>query len=356
MPLQELIYFLISNLTSSIDFEWLRFNPSQSLTAAAFCKQRDKLDPQALVEINRLLVQQVPDRRWKGLRLLALDGTTLNLPMHSSTAEAFPVSKKRQRPQARLSQLYDIANQLTLDVQIQPLSVGEREMAATQLADCKPGDLLIADRGYAGRAFYQRCLDAGIDFCIRVPASHSLVVYDFFCSGLPQQESSAMALSKAVRFVRVPLECGEDEVLITSLTNTDEFPTECFKALYFKRWGVEEDYKKLKSRLQIEQFSGKKLRAVLQDILATVLHKNWAALCVQAAQDEIDARPSNCKHPKQVNFTQACRLLKSVWCSRFAWDWDALILQMLRYCNSRRSERSFTRLHKKKQPPAMAYK
>ena len=60
------------------------------------------------------------------------------------------------------------------------------------------------------------------------------------------------------------------------------------KELTFARWGIEEDYKTLKSRLQIEQFSGKKVQTVLQDIYATVIHKNIVALACQCAQHQVD--------------------------------------------------------------------
>jgi hypothetical protein len=36
------------------------------------------------------------------------------------------------------------------------------------------------------------------------------------------------------------------------------YPTVWFKPLYHKRWGVEEGYKREKSRVEIENFSGRK--------------------------------------------------------------------------------------------------
>lgn len=49
--------------------------------------------------------------------------------------------------------------------------------------------------------------------------------------------------SVKVRFVRVGLETGESEVLVTNLLNTQDFPTEEFKTLYHLRWGVEGFYR-----------------------------------------------------------------------------------------------------------------
>jgi IS4 transposase len=54
--------------------------------------------------------------------------------------------------------------------------------------------------------------------------------------------------------VRVDL-LGEPEVLVSSLTDLQTYPTALFADLYFQRWGVEEDCKVLKSRLNIENYS-----------------------------------------------------------------------------------------------------
>lgn len=292
LPLKDLILLLLSNMTSSIDHELFRYFPEQDMpvSAAAFCKQRDKLNPEALAYLNRLMVNHVPERRRNGLRWLAIDGTTLNLPNHVSTAQVFGLTANAKRPQARLSQLLDLSNQLTLDVQISPLGTGERALAQRHADVCKPGDLILADRGYAGAAMYQYWYDREIDFCIRVPISQSRLYYPFYSSGQTEQEATLPECSRPVRLVRVPLEADEDEVLVTSLLNQDQWPAEHFKEIYFARWGIEEDYKTLKSRLQIEQFSGKKVHAVLQDIYATVIHKNIVALACQCAQHQVDGR------------------------------------------------------------------
>lgn len=260
------------------------------VSAAAFCKQRDKLNPEALAYLNHLMVNQVPERTRNGLRWLAIDGTTLTLPNHISTRQVFGLTANAKRPQARVSQLLDLSNKVTLDVQISPLGIGERALAQRHADVCKPGDLILADRGYSGAAMYQYWYDREIDFCIRVPISQSHPYYQFYCSGQTEQEITLPECSRPIRLVRVPLEADEDEVLVTSLLDQEQWPAEHFKDIYFARWGIEEDYKILKSRLQIEQFSGKKVHAVLQDIYATVIHKNIVALACQCAQHQVDGQ------------------------------------------------------------------
>jgi IS4 transposase len=60
-----------------------------------------------------------------------------------------------------------------------------------------------------------------------------------------------------VRFVRVLLSTGKYEVLVTNLLDEQLYPTEDFKELYHLRWRCETFYGILKTRLNLEHFSGK---------------------------------------------------------------------------------------------------
>jgi hypothetical protein len=72
------------------------------------------------------------------------------------------------------------------------------------------------------------------------------------------------------RLIKVELENGEKEILCTSLTDSDTYLYSDFEQLYHYRWNEEEAYKLLKSRIEIENFSGKTARAVKQDFHAKV--------------------------------------------------------------------------------------
>jgi len=90
-----------------------------------------------------------------------------------------------------------------------------------------------------------------------------------------------------VRFVRLKLDTGETEILVTSLIDEDLYITSDFKELYNLRWGIETFYSIVKTRLSLENFTGKSAESVKQDFYATiyitglesiltaVLIKNW---------------------------------------------------------------------------------
>ncbi|WP_139339560.1 transposase [Bacillus dakarensis] len=47
-----------------------------------------------------------------------------------------------------------------------------------------------------------------------------------------------------------------------------------FKSLYFKRWGIETKYDELKSKLQIQKFTGDTPVSVEQDFYASMFLSN----------------------------------------------------------------------------------
>ncbi len=103
---------------------------------------------------------------------------------------------------------------------------------------------------------------------------------------------------------------GKLEVLVTTLLDEQKYPTEEFLAVYHWRWGHETFYNMLKSRLDLENFSGETVEAVRQDFHATVLLCNWESLLPQPAQAVVKERPAEPQQPQQINRADAYHALK----------------------------------------------
>jgi len=112
-----------------------------------------------------------------------------------------------------------------------------------------------------------------------------------------------------LRLVRVELG-DEVEVLITNLMDSDQYPVGLFKSLYHLRWGIEENYKRLKQWLEIENFSGISTLSVQQDFYAKIVAANLIALMAMAAQKTITTNTKNLKLNYQINFAQALSKMK----------------------------------------------
>lgn len=348
------------------------------VTKSAFTQARQKLKHTAFVELNQEQVgyfySHFAPERWHGFRLLAIDGSMSTVPDVSELQEHFgtwPSSTGSGPAKARLSQLFDVLNKVTVDATIAPNADGERALAEAHLVHVGDGDLLLIDRGYPAFWFFVVILTRRAHFCARLNVSQWKSVTDFIASGKQEEVVTLRPDHRArrecrqrglaadplqLRLVRVELPTGEVEVLITSLLDAACFPYEVFKELYSLRWPVEEDYKVMKSRLEVENWSGISQEAVYQDFHATVFTKNLAAILAQPAQFVVEQNTSTRKHRYQVNMTNLISKLKDTIVYLFR-DADVLPLlgsvwrQMLQTIEPIRPNRSLPRkkkIHKKR--------
>ena len=85
----------------------------QSVTAAAFCKARKKFSHTAFKSLNQTLIETFYDTenvdRWKGFRLLAVDGSVVKLPESQELLDHFGKARSSSyNPAVRFSQLHDV--------------------------------------------------------------------------------------------------------------------------------------------------------------------------------------------------------------------------------------------------------
>ena len=104
---------------------------------------------------------------------------------------------------------------------------------------------------------------------------------------------------------------GGQRVLITSLLDTKAYPYRAFAKLYALRWGIEENYKREKQRLEIENFSGRSPWVLLQDFHAKIFAQNLTAIFVRLAQWLADARYQHRRHGYRINFANALSKMKN---------------------------------------------
>jgi len=341
LPFHVLILFLINLVRGSYQDELdeffktiNRFDVAKRIVSkAALAKARMKLKFEAFVELNQHLVNYFEKHfhplTWHGFRLLAIDGSTTRLPHSKAIADHFgvwQVRKGRPSPTARISQLFDVLNKTTVDALIYPKSFGERELAAQHLLKVMPGDLILLDRGYPAWWLFSLILSRNAHFCARISCTKWKSVRKFFRSGLAEKiislpvHSSSVAYCNQMGLPMKPLKLRliriqhkhQVEVLITSLIDTQQYPIEIFRDLYHYRWPVEEDYKTIKCRLELENFSGKSVLSVYQDFHAKIFTKNLVRILAFPGNNALQQEPKTRKYDYQINFTQALSKSKGV--------------------------------------------
>jgi hypothetical protein len=303
------------------------------VTKSALCAARQKLQPTAFIELNRHLLRRwthaATVRRWRGLDVRAIDGSTLRLPdtpdAIATFGQIFP-SHSAPATLARISQIYDPLNGLIVDALIAPYQRDERDLLVEHLGALDAGNLLLLDRGYPAFWLFAALHRRKLDWCARVPLDSWSVVRLFLAAGQDdlvitlQAGAEAQAACQArdlpttplrVRLIGVELPTGAVEVLMTSLLDAEDFPAGEFAELYQRRWAQEESYKCFKSRVEVENWSGKSALSIHQDFHAKVLALNLTAVLAHSAQEIVVDRHRDECHPKQINKTHALCAMKN---------------------------------------------
>lgn len=301
------------------------------ISKSALSKARKKLKYEAFIELNhhmnRFFYKKFSYLTWKGFNLIAIDGTTLRLPNTENLTQHFEPWQPtipRSYPIARASQMFDVVNKITIDAIISPMSRSNQELAAEHFVNLLPQDLILMDRGYPSYWLFNLALSMEANFCARVSSvwriarefansqkkETTITLHPIYYSKAKCVEKGLDTEPLKLRLIRVELDTGEAEILITSLLDPKRYPHEIFAELYHQRWPVEEDYKIMKSRLEIENFSGKSILSVYQDFHAKMFSKNLTSILAFPTRKIVKQSSQGKKYEYQINFTQALSKMK----------------------------------------------
>ncbi|NOQ35413.1 MAG: IS4 family transposase [Methylococcaceae bacterium] len=306
---------------------------SQVITKSAFFQARKQLSYTAFIELNRQIIATAyksPEhlKTWRGFRLCAVDGSSTRLPNTPDITSHFGVHKGRNGQanctMGMASVFYDVLNHLVIDSCIHPSGYSERACVSDHMQHATQNDLVIYDRGYPAFWLYALHIQQKNFFCMRAKTGQSLAIKAFVKSNKreeiieikPNKTSIQTCVDRGLpteiiklRLVRVDLP-NEVEVLITNLMGCEVYEADVFKELYHLRWGIEENYKRLKQWVEIENFSGKSTLSVQQDFYAKIVASNLTALMEIAAQKIVDKRTDDLELDYQVNSAQALSKMK----------------------------------------------
>jgi hypothetical protein len=337
LPLTQLIPLLLNLRKGTVQDELDQFFETAAtpldgspVSPSALCQARAKVKYESLIHLNDVLLgaaaEQLCLRRWRDFRVLAVDGSTGRLPNTAAIEEHFGRPEGSGVPLARFSRLYDVLNGGVIQADMVPYHRSERDLAGYYLLDLQADALVLYDRGYPAFWLFAFHHQEQRHYCARVKQDFHPEVKRFLASGkrsqvvtlVPGRASARQCrdyhLSDeplTVRLVRVELKSGEIEVLATSLLDTRAYPTRSFAKLYALRWAVEENYKREKQRLEVENFSGRSPCILLQDFHAKIFAQNLTAIFVFVAQWLADDRYRQRRLAYRVNFANALSKMKN---------------------------------------------
>jgi len=297
-------------------------NRSQCPTASAFCQARGKIQPVffrnwAESAVHFFFANHACDgfaTTWHGRYLWAVDCTIMTLPDTLETRAHFDIHEnqypERGRVQAQASFLYDVLNEFPVYAEMGPQQAEKLYLLGGHAQYLIPAVVSLYDRGYADYAVVAALTALPGDFVIRVPLRSTFkAVVNFATSDatdavvtIPvtgKQEALVIAhnlpLEVTVRLVKVTKPGGKVAVLMTSLTDPQQYPAADFQPLFDRRWGVESGFNHFKHQLEVECFSSDKLANIEQDFYSAVVLQVFEAI-LNRVEDSAIRAISKCKH------------------------------------------------------------
>ena len=254
-----------------------------------------------------------------GLRVVTVDGFTLDLPDTAENAEFFGrggngSGTRNPYPQLRALALAESGTRMLLAASYGPASTGEQTLAVDLLPALGPGMLVLADRNFASWKLWQATAGTGAQLLWRMSASFTLPVQQVLPDGTylsqltPPRTSDGAPIQ--VRVIEYSVTTTDDTgqqtselfALATTLLDEQAYPAVGLAQLYHARWQAETGIADLKTTIR-----GGPEVVLRSHSPAMVAQEFWAMLCVYQAIRELishTATPTGLD-PGRISFKRA---------------------------------------------------
>lgn len=260
--------------------------------------------------------QDTPGTFWRGLRVVTVDGFTLDVPDSAANSAHFGrgtngSGTRNPYPQVRALALAEAGTRSLLAAAHGPYRTGEQTLAIGLLPGLEPGMLMLADRGFASYSLWKAAAGTGAQLCWRMSAKFKLPVLQPLPDGTylsqlrPKRKRDGDPIP--VRVVKytvttTDVDTGEQTcesfTLATTLLDPDTYPAMELAVHYHDRWQAETGIGDLKTTMR----GGPEV--VLRSQTPTMIAQEfWAMLCVyQAVRDIIGYAAPPGLDPGRISF------------------------------------------------------
>ena len=344
-PLATISLFLIQTLHGNTACEHLRHLAPLRFTASAYCQARRRLPLTMFQHLLRTVTEGMFDAtesiaRWRGHRTFLLDGSSFSMPDTSELMKRYG-HPSGQRPGcgfpcAHLMILCDLATGLIRHVVGGPLFTHDLAEGVKMHSFLQRGDLVIADRGFAGWAFFalyiQHKLHAVIrkhqrlimtfnprktrhpnDVWVRLDLleKDDQVIEWFKPKNRPAWIShsayEALPPSMIVRVIHYTVRRRgfrtKQITLLTTLVDHGRYPKAEIMTLYGRRWEIETNIRCLKETMGMHTLRCQTVTGVEKELIMYAIAYNLVRMeMVKAGRvQQVD--------PRRISFVDALRSL-----------------------------------------------
>ena len=345
----SMVLFMEGGSTTKELLEYFNFS-RKTPTRSALTQSRRKIHPKAFEALFHAFTSAfTPKRLYRGYRLLAVDGSDVQIPTDETDAESYFPGSRGQKPFniTKICALYDLMNHTYEDALVVGKSLANENKLLVQMVEryrFSKQSIIIGDRNFECFDTMAHIQDAGHKFVFRVKETKGIA------SGLdlPREDEYDVSVNLSLtrkrakdtvplfsdrnrfrfvpntmrfdllppgsdafyelkfRIVRFKLSNGAYEMLVTNL-NEKDFPPDELKKLYSMRWGVETSFRKLKYTLALLDFHSKKPQHILQEIWAKLTIYNFTELLAST----VKVKKRDRKHSYAINFSSAATICRA---------------------------------------------
>jgi putative transposase len=260
---------------------------------------------------------------WRGHRVVLVDGTCVSMPDEPELREAFGVNRgchgEGKYPLARLVTLTLAHTMGIISYAMDRYAASEIDLLRRIVKTLHPGDILIADRHYAGANLYVEYTRAGLHYLTRVHQNLRLSRLKLFgiysaCDFVawmkinPNYRRLDPTLPREiqVRFIAMTRRVrGRRTVvwLATSLLDARRYPAAEIAELYARRWRIESLLKEVKVRLSADVLRSRTAEGIARELAARLIAVNVVRMIL------LEAAMAHHVDPLRLSFVHALRAM-----------------------------------------------
>lgn len=306
-----------------------------SASTSAYCQARSKLEQNTLETILSHSAERVQqrgcERRWKGHRVVVVDGTGVSMPDTPDNQAMWPQQGLQKRgcgfPQARLCACFCLHTGALLSYRASSLRKQELPLLREQFDTFKPGDIFLGDKGFCSYydvfKFQQAGVDSVLTLARRTPVDAATAIKilgpdDLLVQWPKPPWNKRLSYSKDVwetlpeqltlRQIKVTVTTPGFRVktfyLVTTLTDAQTYTATELADLYYQRWDVELFFRDIKTVMGMDILRCRTPAMVNKEILMHFIAYNAIRQLMLDAAEAVD------QLPRQISFKASVQALR----------------------------------------------
>ena len=253
-----------------------------------------------------------PLHQWKEMFVFAIDGSKYLLPATDELRETFDPNSGLQNcgkghyPQCLVTTIYDVFRRIPIARSVAAISASERDEFIKLLHRIPANQLLLLDRGYPSYEIFKILNEQYFGhYILRCNAANTFPAVEQFIQSNKEEDiiyiDPGYKYSKKVtvaerkqlkpiklRVIKLVNSKGEVSVLLTNLCDTERYPQDEIRSLYFRRWEIETYYRDEKVSIEIEKFHSKSYNGIMQELFSVAIMSVIARFLMQVVHDNTE--------------------------------------------------------------------